>query len=321
MRRNGSAPATSSSGYEIAAAGYGTTDEALDAWKNSPSHNAILANKDVWEGIELRAIGIGVDTSFGPGIYEGRGFSVWFGQTEDAVAPEILGTDDADEIVGTDFSDIISSGDGDDSVDGGGGKDKLRGGDGSDRMSGNGGDDLIYGNSGDDRISGNSGDDRLVGGGGEDRLLGGGGVDSLYGRSGEDTLVGGGGADFLTGGSGADVFLFRALDESATNAPDTIVDFEIGIDRLDLSGIDANALTDRHDAFEFIGRSQFDGVSGQLRRDSGVIEADVTGDGVADLRIELAPQTPAEDSDDGSTSADAVEVAMAPHLSLSDFIL
>ena len=200
--------------------------------------------------------------------------------------PEIRGTENADDVIGTDFNDLILSLDGDDAVASGSGDDEVRGGDGDDRLSGNGGDDLLYGNNGDDRLYGGGGVDKLVGGGGDDRLLGGGGADSLHGGSGRDTLIGGGGADFLTGGNDEDVFVFRSINDFMLKAPATIVDFELGVDRLDLSEIDANALTDAHDAFDFIGRSRFDGVAGQLRRDDGVIEADIDGDGAADMRIE-----------------------------------
>ena len=58
----------------------------------------------------------------------------------------------------------------------------------------------------------------------------------LEGRAGDDTLEGGGGNDTLTGGLGADVFMLGAGE-----GDDSITDFEIGIDSLDLS---AMGLTD-----------------------------------------------------------------------------
>ena len=69
------------------------------------------------------------------------------------------------------------------------------------------------GSAGNDILSGLNGDDVVIGGGGEDLLRDGAGTDTL------------------TGGAGADIFVL-AYD----NSPDVITDFEIGIDRIDLSG-------------------------------------------------------------------------------------
>ncbi len=53
----------------------------------------------------------------------------------------------------------------------------------------------------------------------------------LHGQAGSDILIDGAGMDTLWGGSGADIFVFRA-DANA----DTIADFNIAEDRIDLSG-------------------------------------------------------------------------------------
>lgn len=76
---------------------------------------------------------------------------------------------------------------------------------------------------------GGNGDDRLAGAGGNDRLYGDNGADHLSGGSGNDVLAGGRGDDFLTGGAGADTFV---LDKSGGS--DTVSDFEVGVDRLQL---------------------------------------------------------------------------------------
>lgn len=69
--------------------------------------------------------------------------------------------------------------------------------------------------------------------------------DRLVGLAGADVIRGGGGRDVMTGGAGADLFRFdRALDTGATSqTADRITDFEAGVDRIDLSRVDANALT------------------------------------------------------------------------------
>jgi len=87
----------------------------------------------------------------------------------------------------------------------------------------------ITGSAGDDRLSGRAGDDQLQGGAGEDVLRGGNGDDILFGDAGDDRLVGGAGGDELTGGEGADRFVFRP-----GSGNDTVVDFEGGVDLLDL---------------------------------------------------------------------------------------
>ncbi|MFP4329027.1 MAG: M10 family metallopeptidase C-terminal domain-containing protein, partial [Paracoccaceae bacterium] len=80
----------------------------------------------------------------------------------------------------------------------------LRAGDGGQALRGGAGDDLIAGGNDDDRLDGGAGDDILVDGAGTDRL---------------------------TGGPGADIFVL-----SADGATDRILDFQPGLDRIDLTG-------------------------------------------------------------------------------------
>jgi len=100
---------------------------------------------------------------------------------------------------------------------------------------GNAGIDVLEGGAGSDVLNGNLGDDALFGDAGADSLNGGIGNDFLSGGAGNDTLNGGQGNDFLIGGGGADIFV---LSEPASGSSfDTIDDFQIGEDSLDVSDL------------------------------------------------------------------------------------
>nr|MBA3323798.1 cartilage acidic protein [Paracoccaceae bacterium] len=129
--------------------------------------------------------------------------------------------------------------------------------------------------------------DELVGSKGDDRLSGRDGDDFLDGRGGDDVLRGGKGQDLMSGGAGADIFVFAATSESRDGRRrDVIEDFARG-DLLDVSRIDANDGRSGRQAFDYIGRDDFDGDAGQLRFSRRVVEADVDGDGEADFQIRL----------------------------------
>ena len=134
---------------------------------------------------------------------------------------------------------------------------------------------------GDDRIEGSDGADDLAGLGGNDVLLGLGGDDRIDGGAGADILVGGGGSDRLFGGSGADVFRYDGT-ELLDGGRDRIEDFAMGTDRIDLGGL----------GLHWIGRRGFSGEAGEARYAKAwgttTIEADLDGDRVADLHIDLA---------------------------------
>ena len=90
---------------------------------------------------------------------------------------------------------------------------------------------IIAGSDASETMDGKGGDDFLYGGKGNDTLLGGLGDDLLDGGQGRDILDGGPGDDILTGGRGADTFVFKP-----GFGHDTITDFSIFEDRIDLSG-------------------------------------------------------------------------------------
>lgn len=148
------------------------------------------------------------------------------------------------------------------------------------------------GSSSNNTLTGGNGDDTLSGGAGDDRLVGGYGKDSLDGGDGNDTLVGGLSADTLTGGAGNDVFAYTSLDDAPNGYPyETISDFTSG-DKINLSGIDANANQPGDQTFTFIGGDNFSEKAGELRYQYGLLQGDTTGDGVNDFTIFLPPPYP-----------------------------
>jgi len=160
------------------------------------------------------------------------------------------------------------------------GDDTLSGTAGADSMEGLAGRDLLSGLGGGDTLLGGRRADTLLGGDGADILRGGSGRNVLDGGSGDDRLVVGLGADRLTGGDGADAFVFRA---AAAGRPHVITDFDRAEgDRIDLPAFGG---------LDFIGAAAFGGVAGELRAAASGggqrIEADLDGDGVADLVLEV----------------------------------
>lgn len=171
------------------------------------------------------------------------------------------------------------------------------------------GDDIIHGSAvgnslkagaGNDRVHGREGNDAIYGQAGNDILTGGSGNDALDGGSGNDTLQGDGGKDYLRGGSGADVFKFLSTSSSSHifSQSDIIRDFQQGLDRIDLSAIDASTILPGNNSFVFrehgyIGTTDRGVVSyvhldrPGTARDYTVIRIDTDNDRDAESRITL----------------------------------
>ena len=141
-------------------------------------------------------------------------------------------------------------------------------------------------------VFGAGGNDSLTGGGGNDEHHGENGADTISGRGGDDTLVGGAAGDTLKGRGGADDFVYKAVTDSSGNTDatrDTIIDFDgTEGDRIDVRPLDAKLGTGNQ-KFVFIGTNAFTGHKGELRYDvdngDALVQADVTGDGKADMAI------------------------------------
>ncbi len=122
-------------------------------------------------------------------------------------------------------------------------------------------------------------------------------ADVLIGSDGNDTITGGAGFDTLTGGKGADKFIFKSIKDAPLSRSkiEIVTDFSSKDgDKIDLSGIDANADKAKDQAFskptvgnEFSG--EFTAV-GQLYFDTtdAILYGNVNKDEAADFAIQLS---------------------------------
>ncbi|WP_238367670.1 calcium-binding protein [Mesobacterium pallidum] len=211
----------------------GGTDDLVEAGDGSDEVRSGAGDDDVYGGG-------GNDTLRG-----GDGNDLLLGETG---RDELRGDAGNDTLLGGNQDDKLDGGSEDDHLDGGSGKDRLYGRDGNDTLLGDNDDDKLWGGTGDDSLwggdgndqmlgedgndtmDGDEGDDQMLGGLGDDLMQGGFGLDELVGEDGADTLNGGYDNDILEGGTGADVFAFGQFAGS-----DWIMDFEDGIDLIDLS--------------------------------------------------------------------------------------
>lgn len=226
-------------------------------------------------GADTLVLGDGNDTAYGQDgddlIFGGAGSDTIFGG---AGADRVDGGAGIDVIIAGDGNDMVLAGSGDDvvygqvgddQVDGGGGNDTVYGGVGNDTLIGGAGLDLLVGQSGDDSLFGGDGNDTLYSGAGDDFIDGGADTDTIFGGEGNDTLFGGAGDDLLSGedgqddldgGTGNDVVNGQAGNDRVTGGEgdnivlggtgadvfyqagtgiDRIQDFQLGIDKLEIS--------------------------------------------------------------------------------------
>ena len=155
---------------------------------------------------------------------------------------------------------------------------------------GGNGNDFLYGVSSDDVLLGGSGNDYIYGSGGKDILLGGSGGDSLLGGTGNDLLYGGSGKDKLLGGGGSDIFVYLDTKESQAGLADVIGDFTQGVDKIDLSVIDAKLSQSGNQAFGFGGLMNTvlaNSVTWYESSGNTIVQIDNTGNNVADMQLVL----------------------------------
>ncbi len=142
------------------------------------------------------------------------------------------------DIIGTDSNDTL-----DDTNNNGATVTKMEGGGGNDILNGGGGYNFIYGEHYIERVNRvyHDLDDEIDGGYGHN------GNDYLEGNAGRDILYGGAGDDWLWGGDGNDTFFYNDIDD------DTIYDFQVGTDVIDLSAFwDSQQNDALHDIIDLI---------------------------------------------------------------------
>jgi len=169
-------------------------------------------------------------------------------------------------------------------INGSNGGETINGTAGADTINALGGADTVNAQGGADTVHGGDARDTLRGGDGDDTLFGDGDKDSLYGDAGNDTLIGGASQDRLTGGSGRDVFKYLAAGDSSGSLQDVILDFAQGQDLIDVSGLLSG--TD----LAWGGTKAIPVAFGVWYGPVGsntVVYADVSGDAIADFRVQV----------------------------------
>jgi lysophospholipase L1-like esterase len=155
------------------------------------------------------------------------------------------------------------------------------------RIRGTSQNDQLRGSSTNDHIIGGLGNDQLWGVAGNNLLEGGAGNDLLIAGTGNDLLIGGPGADRMHSGSGATVFAWRPGD--LKRRPLDVVEFFNGLngDRLAINNLLDQNKPFANPGWQFIGSGRFSRRPGELRFQGGVLLGDVSGNGSADLRVQL----------------------------------
>jgi len=104
------------------------------------------------------------------------------------------------------------------------------------------------------------------------------GNDEIAGFGGNDTIIGGLGADTMAGGDGADTFVYTSKNDSPAiqNQLDLILDFQTGVDKIDLRGMAGNTKLSFSDADEFSGKK------GEVVFSGGGVFVDLNGNGSVD---------------------------------------
>jgi hypothetical protein len=124
-----------------------------------------------------------------------------------------------------------------------------------------------------------------------ENAIGGSGSDVLIGNPADNRLTGGGGPDQMAGGAGRDTFAYADASDSTLYAPDRLIDFVSGEDKIDVSSLlrkhQINALTFVN---KLTGKAGEAGVGYDPQKNESWLVMDVTGDGQIDFYLESLGQ-------------------------------
>ena len=147
-----------------------------------------------------------------------------------------------------------------------------------------------------DSLRGDAGNNRIFAGNGNDFVYGRDGIDYLYGQNGNDNIVGGNGRDTIYTGAGRDIVRYFNAGESTASQTDRVMDFTRGLDKIHLSAVDANGGAAGNGLF-WVGGAGFSGTAGEVRFSGGTVQVDTTGNGLANMEIDLIGITSLSQSD------------------------
>ncbi|MBE9028916.1 hypothetical protein IQ266_03960 [filamentous cyanobacterium LEGE 11480] len=120
---------------------------------------------------------------------------------------------------------------------------------------GNGAAETLKGGAGNDNIFGNGGPDQLIGGAGNDKIYGSDTAENIIGGTGDDVIYANGGMDYINSGSGQDQVWLGGASQStvvleAGDGYDTIVNYQAGSTRLQISSLTGLSLTNSANGLE-----------------------------------------------------------------------
>ena len=137
--------------------------------------------------------------------------------------------------------------------------------------------------------------ENAIGGSGNDVIVGNSADNFIDGGDGSDVIYGGAGQDMLKGGKGMDIFVYTKTSDSMPEFFDKLIDFETGVDKINLSFF--NQAAGKPGFIHFV--DQLTGVAGQVvlsydaQSNTSDIIVNVNNDTVPDMKIQLVGQVDA----------------------------
>ena len=172
-------------------------------------------------------------------------------------------------------------------------------------------------------VASGAGKDIVANSGGSTTLYGNGTVEHLNGGANANVFVGGYGTQYFWGGSGKNIFTYLSIADSASlGGTDSIGNFDVTKDVLDLSHIDADLSQSGVQNFAFVGTAALGGASGKVdyvqsaATNQTFVELSLAGDTSPDMVIRLGGLLNLTAADFALTAAQsAAATAPAAHVS------